>query len=217
MIGVLGGGQLGRMLALAAARLGLEMTVLEPGADCPAGPVCARTITAPYDDPAALEELARTCAVVTFEFENVPAAVVERLEAFGAHAAPGRLALATAQDRLTEKTFLRSCGLAVADFAAIDRADDIRAALARLGPRALLKTRREGYDGKGQTWVEGPADAEAACASCRSSPRAVAMARRPAIPWARTIMRAACCAPPWRRRACRPPRRRRPKPSPARC
>ncbi len=129
MIGVLGGGQLGRMLALAASRLGFDVTVLEPEPDCPASRVCARTITASYDDPDALEDLARTCRVVTFEFENVPAAVVDRLEAFGAVAAPGRLALATAQDRIAEKTFLRAQGLAVADFAQIDAAADIAAAL----------------------------------------------------------------------------------------
>jgi 5-(carboxyamino)imidazole ribonucleotide synthase len=170
MIGVLGGGQLGRMLAMAAARLGLHVTVLEPDADCPASKVCARTLTAAYDDPAALETLARDCQVVTFEFENVPAAVVARLEAFGAKAAPGGLALATAQDRLVEKTFLRAQGLATADFAAIDSSDDVRAAMERLGPRALLKTRREGYDGKGQTWVEGAADAEAAFARLGGRP-----------------------------------------------
>ncbi|HUO22153.1 MAG TPA: 5-(carboxyamino)imidazole ribonucleotide synthase [Caulobacteraceae bacterium] len=170
MIGVLGGGQLGRMLALAAARLGLDVTVLEPQSDCPASRVCARTLTAPYDDPGALDELARTCQVVTFEFENVPARVVERLEAFGAVTAPGRAALATAQDRLVEKSFLRAQGLGVADFAQIDTADDLRVAIARLGARALLKTRREGYDGKGQTWVQGAADAEAAFARLNGRP-----------------------------------------------
>lgn len=162
MIGVLGGGQLGRMLALAAGRLGFDVTVLEPEPDCPAARVCARAITAPYDDPDALKALARACQVVTFEFENVPAAVVEQLEAHGAVAAPGRLALATAQDRVVEKTFLRAHGLAVADFVQIGSAADILAALPQLGPRALLKTRREGYDGKGQTWVEGRDDAQAA-------------------------------------------------------
>jgi len=170
MIGVLGGGQLGRMLALAAARLGFDVTVLEPEPDCPASRVSARTITAPYDDAAALEDMARTCQVVTFEFENVPAAVVDQLEAFGASAAPGRLALATSQDRIAEKTFLRAQGLAVADFAQIDSVADIAAALPRLGSRALLKTRREGYDGKGQTWVQGPDDAEAAFARISGRP-----------------------------------------------
>jgi 5-(carboxyamino)imidazole ribonucleotide synthase len=170
MIGVLGGGQLGRMLALAAGRLGLDVTVLEPEPDCPASRVCARTLTAAYDDPAALAVLAGACQVVTFEFENVPAAVVEQLEAHGAVAAPGRLALATAQDRVVEKTFLRAHGLAVADFVPVGSAADITAGLGRLGARALLKIRREGYDGKGQTWVEGPADAEAAFARIGGRP-----------------------------------------------
>jgi 5-(carboxyamino)imidazole ribonucleotide synthase len=183
MIGVLGGGQLGRMLALAAARLGFDVTVLEPDPDCPASRVSARTITAPYDDAAALEDMARTCQVVTFEFENVPAAVVDQLEAFGAGAAPGRLALATAQDRIAEKTFLRAQGLAVAEFAQIESAADIASALPRLGSRALLKTRREGYDGKGQTWVQGPGDAQAAFDRIGARPAIL----EAAVPFAREL------------------------------
>jgi 5-(carboxyamino)imidazole ribonucleotide synthase len=163
-IGVLGGGQLGRMLALAAARLGFDVTILEPEPDSPASRVAARTLQAPYDDAEALKTLAATCDVVTFEFENVPAAVVERLQTLGALAAPGERALAVAQDRVSEKQFFRDQGIATTDFAAIVQASDIAEALPRLGGRALLKTRREGYDGKGQTWVEGSADAEAAFA-----------------------------------------------------
>ena len=200
MIGVLGGGQLGRMLALAAARLGFDVTVLEPEPDCPASRVAARTLTAPYDDPDALEELARTCKVVTFEFENVPAAVVDRLEAFGAVAAPGRLALATAQDRVAEKTFLRAQGLAVADFAEINTASDIAAALPRLGSRGLLKTRREGYDGKGQTWVQGPEDAQAAFARIDGRPAileaAVPFVRELSVIAARGRDGSVACYPP---------------------
>jgi 5-(carboxyamino)imidazole ribonucleotide synthase len=169
-IGVLGGGQLGRMLALAAARLGFDVWILEPDADPPAGRVAARTIRAAYDDPEALGELAAGCAVITYEFENVPAAGVARLEQLGARAAPGRRALAIAQDRVDEKTFFRDLGIATADFAAIDSAADIVAALPRLGGRALLKTRREGYDGKGQTWVEGEGDAQAAFTAIGSRP-----------------------------------------------
>jgi 5-(carboxyamino)imidazole ribonucleotide synthase len=161
-IGVLGGGQLGRMLALAAARLGFDVTILEPEPDSPASRVAARTLEAPYDDIEALKTLAATCDVVTFEFENVPAAVVEKLETLGALAAPGKRALAIAQDRVDEKTFFQSLGIATADFAAIAGPGDVAAGMARLGPKALLKTRREGYDGKGQTWVEGSGDAEAA-------------------------------------------------------
>jgi 5-(carboxyamino)imidazole ribonucleotide synthase len=161
MIGVLGGGQLGRMLALAAARLGFDVTILEPEPDSPASRVAARTLEAPYDDIEALKTLAATCDVVTFEFENVPAAVVERLETLGALAAPGKRALAVAQDRVDEKTFFQSLGIATAHFTAIDEPHQIALALRR-DERVLLKTRREGYDGKGQTWVEGPGDVEAA-------------------------------------------------------
>ena len=162
MIGVLGGGQLGRMLTLAAARLGFDVTILEPEPDSPASRVAARTLEAPYDDREALMTLAATCDVVTFEFENVPAAVVDQLERLGALAAPGKRPLAVAQDRVSEKAFFQDLGVATADFAAIAGPDDIAAAMPRLGGRALLKTRREGYDGKGQTWVEGADDAQAA-------------------------------------------------------
>jgi 5-(carboxyamino)imidazole ribonucleotide synthase len=180
MIGVLGGGQLGRMLALAAARLGFDVTILEPEPDSPASRVAARTLEAPYDDSEALKTLAVTCDVVTFEFENVPAAVVERLEMLGALAAPGRRPLAVAQDRVSEKEFFQGQGIATTDFAAIASAADIIEALPRLGSRALLKTRREGYDGKGQTWVEGPDDAEAAFARIGGKP-AILEARVPFV------------------------------------
>jgi 5-(carboxyamino)imidazole ribonucleotide synthase len=169
MIGVLGGGQLGRMLAMAAARLGFDVTVLEPKPDSPAARVAARALNAAYDDPQALKILAG-CDVVTFEFENVPAAVVQALERLGAAVAPGGRALAAAQDRLSEKQFFGDLGVAVAPYAAIDSPADIVAALPRLGHRALLKTRRNGYDGKGQTWVEGAADAQAALARIGDQP-----------------------------------------------
>jgi len=161
-IGILGGGQLGRMLAMAAARLGFDIVVLTPEADAPASRVAAHTLLAPYDDPVALAELAQRCAVVTFEFENVPAEVVAALHGLGVPTAPGDLALATAQDRVIEKTFFRDQGIATVDFVAIDSADDIRDGLDRLGAPALLKTRREGYDGKGQAWVATPDEARAA-------------------------------------------------------
>jgi 5-(carboxyamino)imidazole ribonucleotide synthase len=161
-IGILGGGQLGRMLALAAARLGFDVAILTPEADAPASRVAAHTLLAAYDDPAALAELAQRCAVVTFEFENVPAKVVAALHDLGVSTAPGDLALATAQDRVIEKTFFRDQGIATVDFVAVDSAADIIAGLARLGAPALLKTRREGYDGKGQAWVATPDEAQAA-------------------------------------------------------
>ncbi|MDR3514122.1 MAG: 5-(carboxyamino)imidazole ribonucleotide synthase [Caulobacteraceae bacterium] len=161
-IGVLGGGQLGRMLAMAAARLGFDTVILTPEAGACASRVAARTIAAAYDDPEGLDTLAQFADVVTFEFENVPAAAVEGLAALGVETAPGPLALAIAQDRVDEKIFLNASGAPTVDFAAIDSAEDILAALDRLGAPALLKTRREGYDGKGQTWVESHADAAAA-------------------------------------------------------
>jgi len=159
---VLGGGQLGRMLALAAARLGFDVAILSPEPDACAARVAALSIVAAYDDPDALEALAQVAEVVTFEFENVPASVVEQLQAFGVEVAPGPRALAVAQDRVDEKTFLRQCRVPTVDFAAVSKARDVIAAVGKLGAPALLKTRREGYDGKGQTWIESHADAEAA-------------------------------------------------------
>ena len=161
-IGVLGGGQLGRMLAMAAARLGFDVVILTPETGSCAARVAARTIVADYDGAAGLDALAQLADVITFEFENVPAAAVEGLTALGAETAPGPLALAIAQDRVDEKTFLNASGAPTVDFAAVDSVADILAALGRLGAPSLLKTRREGYDGKGQTWVESHADAEAA-------------------------------------------------------
>jgi len=163
-IGVLGGGQLGRMLALAAARLGFDVTILTPEAASPAAAVCAREIVGGYDDQFALTQLAATCGVVTFEFENVPAESVRMLEALGARVAPGPRALAVAQDRFEEKTFLNAAGLPTVAFAAVDSAENLRAAIATLGAPVLLKTRRGGYDGKGQAWVNKAGDAEAAFA-----------------------------------------------------
>src|SRR3982750_4414457 len=105
-IGIVGGGQLGRMLALAAARLGFDVAVLERDADSPAGRVAAHTIVGAYADPAALEQLAALCSVVTYEFENVPAEAVRILQSLGVETAPGAEALAVAQDRVAEKQFL---------------------------------------------------------------------------------------------------------------
>ena len=163
-IGILGGGQLGRMLALAAARLGFDTIVLTPEPASCAARVATSAIVADYDEPAALEAFSQIAQVATFEFENVPAIVVERLQSLGVEVAPGPRALAVAQDRVDEKTFLCGCGAPTVEFAAIGNVDDILAGLDQLGAPALLKTRREGYDGKGQTWVESHADATAALA-----------------------------------------------------
>ena len=158
-LGILGGGQLGRMLALAAARLGLDAVILDPEPDSPAARVAAHAIVAPYDDAAALAELAERANVATYEFENVPAAAVAKLAALGVEVAPGPRALAVAQDRFEEKSFLNGAGVATVAFAAADTAEEATAAMVQVGAPALMKTRREGYDGKGQRWVEHAVDA----------------------------------------------------------
>ena len=170
IIGVLGGGQLGRMLAEAASRLGFDVMVLEREADSPAGRIAARTLVAPYDDETALQALASGCEVVTYEFENVPAASLELLLKLGAEVAPGPKALAAAQDRVAEKTFLRAHGVATVDFAGAETAAEAAEAVARIGVPCLMKTRREGYDGKGQRWVEHVADAAEAFAALGARP-----------------------------------------------
>ncbi|HEX6859531.1 MAG TPA: 5-(carboxyamino)imidazole ribonucleotide synthase [Caulobacteraceae bacterium] len=161
-IGILGGGQLGRMLAQAAGRLGFDVAILEPEEDSPAGRVARTTFIAPYDDPEGLQGLADAADVITYEFENVPAAAVERLLALGCEAAPGARALSVAQDRVEEKTFLNFVGVKTVAFAEVNSADEAREAAERLGTPCLLKTRREGYDGKGQAWIENADDAAAA-------------------------------------------------------
>ncbi|MER8692510.1 5-(carboxyamino)imidazole ribonucleotide synthase [Mesorhizobium opportunistum] len=148
-IGIIGGGQLGRMLAMSAARLGYRTIVLEPQADCPAAQVANQQITAAYDDPAALAELAAASAVVTYEFENVPVAAAGALAAKVPVYPPPR-ALEVAQDRVGEKTFLNGIGIATADFRPVDTDDGLTAALKVFGGSGILKTRRMGYDGKGQ-------------------------------------------------------------------
>ncbi len=161
-IGILGGGQLGRMLAQAASKLGFDAVVLERDADSPAGRVAVRCLVGAYDDPAALAALAEASAIVTYEFENVPAATVDHLIGLGAEVAPGPRALAVAQDRVEEKTFLNAHGAPTVAFAAAATSDEAVDAATRIGTPCLMKTRREGYDGKGQRWVEHPADAAAA-------------------------------------------------------
>jgi len=169
-IGILGGGQLGRMLALAAARLGLDVVILTPDEGSPAARVAKHTVVAAYDDPAALAALARAADVVTYEFENVPVRAVEALMALGVAVAPGPDALRVAQDRVEEKTFLNASSAPTVAFAQVDSAADIAAALSRIGLPALLKTRREGYDGKGQAWIRDAAGVEAAFAAVGAAP-----------------------------------------------
>lgn len=148
-IGIIGGGQLGRMLAMAAARLGYRTLVLEPQGDSPAAQTANAQIVAGYEDAHALARLAQECAVVTYEFENVPVAAVEALCADVPVFPPPR-ALEVSQDRLVEKTALNGMGIPTARFIRVDSDADLAAALAEFGGNGVLKTRRLGYDGKGQ-------------------------------------------------------------------
>jgi 5-(carboxyamino)imidazole ribonucleotide synthase len=151
-LGVLGGGQLGRMFTVAARTLGYRVWVLDPDPDSPAGALADTHLEAGYTDHGALKRLADGCAAVTTEFENVPAEALEFLEQ-RLPVRPGSAAVAIARDRISEKTYLREQGLATAPFFAIHNTDDIERACARLSPPALLKTARFGYDGKGQVSV----------------------------------------------------------------
>lgn len=168
-IGILGGGQLGRMLAVAAARLGFRTHVFEPGANPPAGDVAVALTTASYDDEAALKAFAQCCDVVTFEFENVPTGALDLIEAQVAiH--PGREALRISQDRLTEKDYLRDLGLSVAPFADVTDPDSLDTAVTQIGTPSILKTRRFGYDGKGQIRLKDAQDAGTAYADMKGAP-----------------------------------------------
>ncbi|MDO8839358.1 MAG: 5-(carboxyamino)imidazole ribonucleotide synthase [Parvibaculum sp.] len=160
-IGILGGGQLGRMLAMAAAELGFKCHIYCPDTEVPAADVAAALTRAPYEDAAALAAFADGVDVVTYEFENVPAETA-RILAEHAPVRPGPQALATAQDRLTEKNFLAAQGIATAPFADVASAADLDAALAQIGTPAILKTRRLGYDGKGQAKIGRAEEAAAA-------------------------------------------------------
>ncbi|MEL7486558.1 MAG: 5-(carboxyamino)imidazole ribonucleotide synthase [Pseudomonadota bacterium] len=152
-IGILGGGQLGRMLATAASRLGLRTCVLAPEENAPAFDVASQCVRGAYDDPTALDAFAKSARVATYEFENVPAETVKALEERGVDVAPGAKALAAAQDRLHEKEFIRSIGAETAPFHAVDGLETLEEGLQKIGRPAILKTRRFGYDGKGQTII----------------------------------------------------------------
>lgn len=156
-VGIIGGGQLGRMLAMAAARLNFRTIILEPQIDCPAAQVANGQIVAAYDDPAALKQLAAECNVVTYEFENVPVGAAEML-AQTLPVYPPPKALAVSQDRVSEKQFLNGCGIETARFHAIDSQEQLEQALADFSGQGVLKTRRLGYDGKGQRVFKGASD-----------------------------------------------------------
>jgi 5-(carboxyamino)imidazole ribonucleotide synthase len=168
-IGILGGGQLGRMLSVAASRLGFKTHIFEPGANPPAAHVADRVTTASYDDLDALARFAASVDVVTYEFENIPTAALDVLEK--THPIrPNRRALAVSQDRIAEKDFLTALGLTTAPYAAVNTAHDLHHALDRIGTPAILKTTRLGYDGKGQARLHSRADADAALAAMQGAP-----------------------------------------------
>jgi len=168
-IGILGGGQLGRMLSVAASRLGFKTCVYEPDGDCPASHVSNYHFQKSYEDEAALRDFAAAVDVITYEFENIPTSALDILEGLKP-VRPGREALRVSQDRLTEKDFLTGLGLTTAPYAAVDDAGDLEAAMAQIGTPAILKTRRFGYDGKGQARIMAPGDAEQALADMAGAP-----------------------------------------------
>ncbi|PIB25804.1 5-(carboxyamino)imidazole ribonucleotide synthase [Amylibacter kogurei] len=168
-IGILGGGQLGRMLSVAASRLGFKTHIFEPGANPPAGHVADQVTTASYEDEAALRGFADTVDVITFEFENIPASALDILETIRP-VLPARNALATSQDRIVEKQFLTDLGLDVAPFANVETPDDLNAAIETVGVPSILKTRRFGYDGKGQSRLKSVDQAATAWAELGNTP-----------------------------------------------
>ena len=168
-IGILGGGQLGRMLSVAASRLGFRTHIYEPAANPPAADVAHALTTAPYDDEAALQAFAASVDVITYEFENIPTAALDLLEATRP-IRPNRRALATSQDRILEKDFLTGLGIPCAPYAAIGSMADLQAAVARIGTPSILKTTRLGYDGKGQFRLKTAGDVSAGWDAMQQAP-----------------------------------------------
>jgi 5-(carboxyamino)imidazole ribonucleotide synthase len=160
-VGILGGGQLGRMLALAAAELGLNCHIYAPEADSCAFQVVRENTCAPYADEAALTRFAAAVNVITYEFENVPAATADFLRRHKP-VLPNHNTLAIVQDRLPEKEFVAGLGIGTAPFAKVGSLAELKSAVEAVGPPAILKTRRLGYDGKGQARIDSPGDADAA-------------------------------------------------------
>lgn len=168
-IGVIGGGQLGRMFTLDAKRMGYDVITLDPQPHSPCGQVADEQIVAAYDDLAAIDDLGRRTDIVTYEFENIAIESVQRLEQDGFAVTPGSDVLRITQNRLLEKAFARECGIPVAEFAAIDTEDGLRAACETIGFPAVLKTVRGGYDGKGQWRAENGNQARAALAAANGA------------------------------------------------
>ena len=169
MIGILGGGQLARMLALAGARLGLNSHIYAPEKDSPAFQVCEAHTVADYRDETALAGFASQVQAVTYEFENVPVEAVTFLEKL-VPVRPGSKALGVAQDRLQEKSLARKLGARTAEFRAVNSLKDLKQAVAEIGLPAVLKTTRFGYDGKGQAKIMTATDIDVAWAAMRNAP-----------------------------------------------
>ena len=166
-IGIVGGGQLGRMLAMAASQLGYKCHILDPHERPCAADVAAQFTRAAYDDEVALEAFGGSVDVATYEFENLP---VEPLKVLGDKLHPGVKSLAVAQDRAEEKSFIEGTGARVAPWRPVASLNDVTAAVAELGVPVVLKTRRYGYDGKGQAWIRSPDEAPAAWAAINCEP-----------------------------------------------
>ena len=160
-LGMLGGGQLGRMFTIAARTMGYEVVVLDPDKESPAGKLATTHICADYSDKAALEKIAKSCDAVTTEFENVPASTLEALAKDGP-VRPGAKAISIAQDRIQEKNFLKDNGFYTAPFAVINSLEDLKKNISEIGTPAILKVSRFGYDGKGQFAINAESDIEKA-------------------------------------------------------
>jgi 5-(carboxyamino)imidazole ribonucleotide synthase len=184
-VGILGGGQLARMLALSGAPLGLRFLVMDTETDACAGQ-CAPLLVGDYRDEAALAEFASKVDVTTFDFENVPAESAEWLAA-RVPVFPSPRALAVTQDRLVEKNLFRSLGIPVGDYAAISTRDELEAQVARIGGRCILKTRRLGYDGKGQFRIKSPGDVDAAWQALGPQAQSVGLIVEAFIPFQREL------------------------------
>jgi 5-(carboxyamino)imidazole ribonucleotide synthase len=169
-IGMIGGGQLGRMFALDAKRMGYNVIALDPQPRSPGGQIADEQIVAPYSDLAAIEELGKRTDVVTYEFENIAIESIEHLEKLGYRVTPSSNVLRITQNRTLEKNFIRECGVPTADFGKVERIDDLSEVAMTVGFPAMLKTIRGGYDGKGQWRANNLNEAKAAFAAAKGAP-----------------------------------------------
>jgi 5-(carboxyamino)imidazole ribonucleotide synthase len=187
-LGVLGSGQLGRMFAISARRLGYRIHVLSPEKDTPAGEIADLEVQADYQDADRIAEFAKSVSVVTFEFENVPAVTTEICSNY-CYVRPAGSVLFTSQNRLREKTFLRDVGLPVTPFVPVKSVAELTSALQRQGVPAVLKTADWGYDGKGQIVIRSTDDAQAAW-SALNVPQARLVTRTATTFWiSRSVLR----------------------------